>query len=425
MVKDSSLYDTLGIKPNADENEIKKAYRKMAIKWHPDKNKDNAENATKEFQKISEAFSILSDKDKRSAYDKYGLDGVNNNGGPNINPEDIFSQFFGGGGPFGGNPFGGGPFGGNSFESHFNFGGGSPQEKREDISLTLKVDLKSIYNEKVVDITFDQKIYCNNCDGTGHKNKISPKCPDCDGKGKIMRVMQMGPMITQQVQPCQSCRGTGKKKIDPSDVCKHCGGKSYNIVKKTIKLPLKNGLEENHSIQMRGEGHKFKDHNTNLIINIKIIEDNLFKRVDNNLVTSVTLELYQSLFGFNKLITLMDDKIIHISSKTPTIEGSMKVIKGKGMKNLNDGSIGDLIIKFKIKYPDSKNFTEDELSTIKNILSKNNKKELMLENNILNNKEFSSKFQKFELENFSEKQKNSKNENQKNSNSEVPECVHQ
>ena len=422
MVKDSSLYNTLGISPNANENEIKKAYKKMAIKWHPDKNKDEPEKATKEFQKISEAFSILSDKDKRSAYDKFGMDGVNDNGGPNINPEDIFSQFFGGGSPFGGNPFQGSPF-----ESHFNFGGGPQQEKREDINLTVKVDLKSIYNEKVIDITFDQKINCDKCDGTGNKNKISPKCPDCDGRGKVMRVMQIGPMITQQVQPCQSCRGTGKKKIDSSDICKQCDGKSYNIVKKTIKLPLKNGLEENHSIQMKGEGHRFKDHKTDLIINVKITEDNLFKRVDNNLITTVTLELYQGLFGFDKLITLMDDRIIHISSKTQTIDGSLKVIKGKGMKNLSNGITGDLIIKFKVKYPDLNNYSKEELNTVKNILSKNNKKELLLENNILNNKEFSSKFKKFELEEISDKQKYNKNtSNQRsNNNSEVPECVHQ
>ena len=107
MVKDSELYDRLGVSPSSNENEIKKAYRKLSVKYHPDKNPDDKENATKKFQQISEAYSVLSDSEKRQQYDQFGMDALKEGGGPSMNPEDLFSQFFGGSSPFGGgSPFG-------------------------------------------------------------------------------------------------------------------------------------------------------------------------------------------------------------------------------------------------------------------------------------------------------------------------------
>ena len=117
MVRDTKLYDRLGVDQNASDADLKKAFRKLSMKWHPDKNPDNNEEATKKFQEISEAYSILSDPEKRSKYDQIGIDFVKNqDGGPGIDPNDIFSQFFGGNSPFGGSPFG------------FNFGGQGGQE---------------------------------------------------------------------------------------------------------------------------------------------------------------------------------------------------------------------------------------------------------------------------------------------------------
>lgn len=425
MVKETTLYDRLEVPTSASESEIKKAYKKAALKWHPDKNPNNKEEANKKFQEISEAFDILSDSSKRSTYDSLGMQGVNDDG-PGINPEDIFSQFFGGGSPFGGGPFGGGPFGGNPFGPQFGgFSQNNNQTKKEDIHLNLKVDIRSIYNEKVINVTFDRKIYCKKCDGTGNKNKINPKCSACDGQGKTVRVVQMGPMISQQIQPCHVCKGTGKAPVNSNDICKECDGKSYNVSKVTIKLPLRNGLSEGHKIQLENEGHHFKDHKTNLIISLKIQDDKMFKRINDDLVTLVNLELYQAILGFNKLITHLDGKILNISSDKVTKHDSTKRIIGRGMKNLENGKTGDLIIKFKIKYPDTSKLDSNEISALKNILTKDCKNEVLLEKEILTNKDFSKQFIKCTMDELSDNQSVNSGKNNSQNEDESPGCVQQ
>ena len=180
MVRDTKLYDRLSISPTASENEIKKAYRKLSIKWHPDKNRDNKEEATRRFQEISEAYSILSDSEKRQQYDQIGMDILNNqSGGHGLDPSHIFSQFFGGNSPFGDNS----PFG-------FSFGGQQRQKKKEDITITTRVTLKQIYCEENVEIKYPQKNYCRDCDGTGSTTKRKETCDACGGKGRTVQVVR-------------------------------------------------------------------------------------------------------------------------------------------------------------------------------------------------------------------------------------------
>lgn len=370
MVRDTTLYDNLGIKPDASDSEIKKAYRKLSIKWHPDKNPTNKEKATAEFQKISEAYSILSDSDKRKQYDNFGMDFVKNQageGGHGFNPEDIFSQFFGGGG---GSPFG------------FNFGGGGQREKpKEDIQIKVQVNLEQIYNEESIEINYPQKVFCKESDGTGTKSKTNPKCPDCDGKGKKVQVVRMGPMIQQMVQDCPKCRGSGKF-IPENDKCSNCKGNGYTIRTKTIKLPLKNGLDTGNKIQLEGKGHQFKDHKTDLVILIEVKENSTFTRKGSDLITNVKLELYQALFGFDKVIKHLDGKLLHISSSSLIKDGDSKVIKGKGMPDLRNRTTGDIIINFSVKYPDPSKLSLEEKESVKNILSKNLDVETTMENKI-------------------------------------------
>jgi len=383
MVRDTILYDKLGVASNANESEIKKAYRKLSVKWHPDKNPDNKEEATKQFQNISEAYSVLSDPEKRSQYDQIGIDFVKNqSGGPSMDPSDIFSQFFGGNSPFGG---GGSPFG-------FNFGGGGEQRQRrqEDINVKLNVTLEQIYNESEVDINYPQKNYCKDCDGTGCTDKKTSMCPDCNGQGKKIQVVRMGPMIQQMVQDCQKCRSSGKY-IPESNKCQVCQGNGFNIKTKSINLPLRNGLDNGNKIQLEKRGHNLKDGKTDLIININILPNKIFKRDDSNLIMEITLELYQSLFGFDKVIKHLDDSLLHISSSSKIEDGDIKRIVNKGMTNLKNKNKGDLFIVFKVKYPSTDNYTLEEINTIKTLLSKNCKDELQQEDDIKEGKVKSSK----------------------------------
>lgn len=422
MVKETKYYDLLDIPPNSNENEIKKAYRKMSIKWHPDKNPDNKEQATKKFQEISEAYSVLSDDEKRKQYDQFGKEGMEQmNSGPDIDPNDLFSQFFGEGNPFGGNPFGGNPFGGS-----FNFQNRN-QPKKEHITNEIKIPLKSIYNEETITINYEQKIYCNDCDGTGNIHKEVPDCPHCNGTGVKTTIRRMGPMITQQTAPCNECNGTGKKNTKKEDDCKTCDGKGYTIKKQSIQLPLKNGLSTGNKIHLEGLGHSFKDYNTDLFLIIKVEEDEKFKRNGDDLVIQVQIELFQSLFGFNKIIKHIDGNLIHVSTKEITKDDSYKKIKGLGMKNMNSGRSGDLILNFKIVYPKQKIFNEDDKKSIINILSKNNQKELKLEkeikssiknSNLREDQSPNMPFKTYKMENI-------KNQVDEDNEESPPECIHQ
>lgn len=377
MVQDTKLYDCLGVSPTADENELKKAYKKLSIKHHPDKNPNNKEEATKKFQEISEAYSILSDAEKRQKYDQFGMDFVNNQGGgPDIDPSDLFSQFFGGNSPFGG----GSPFGFN-----FGSGGGPKQEQQEDVVVTLNVTLEQIYNEDSVDVNYPQKNYCKDCDGTGSIDKVKPDCTDCNGQGKKIQVVRMGPMIQQMIQDCPKCRGTGKC-VNKDKICKTCNGKSFSIKSKSIKLPLRNGLDNGNKIQLEKKGHHFKDKRTDLVIVINLLESKTFARDGPNLITEVTLELYQSLLGFDKVVKHLDGKLLHISSSSKIEDGDVKIIKNKGMNNLRNNTKGDLYIKFNVRYPNVNNYNTSEIEELKKLLAKNLDIEVQMEEDIKNGK---------------------------------------
>lgn len=373
MVRDNELYKRLGIESSASETDIKKAYRKMSIKYHPDKNPDDKEGATKKFQEISEAYTILSDQEKRQKYDQFGMDAVKEDGGgPGMNPEDIFAQFFGGGNPFGG----GSPFG-------FSFGGERQQKKNEDVIHKLKVTLKQIYCEETVEVKYIQKVYCKDSEGTGSKTKKKDKCPHCDGKGKKVQVVRMGPMIQQMVSECPHCNGTGEY-VSPENKCPSCKGNGYISKEKIVSIPLRNGLDDGNKIQLEKKGHHFKEGKTDLIIVISVIDDNDFERQGPNLITTVNLKLYQALLGFDKIIKHLDNNLLHISNSSPTEDGTFKKISGKGMVDLRTGRNGDMYIKFKIDYPNLNKLSEEEKETLKNLLSKDEEMELDMEKSIKN-----------------------------------------
>lgn len=372
MVKDNELYNRLGVSPTADKNDIKKAYRKLSIKYHPDKNPNDKDGATKKFQEISEAYSVLNDDEKRKQYDQFGMESLKEGGGPGMNPEDIFSQFFGGGNPFGeGTPFG------------FNFGQQQQHKEKEDIIVKIKVTLKQIYCEEITEVNFSQKIYCKDCNGSGSKTKTKTKCSDCNGKGKRIQMIRMGPMVTQTIQDCPKCGGKGEY-VTKENRCPTCQGVSYTVKNKSISFPLRNGLDEGNRIQMEKKGHVFIDQKTDLIIVINIIKDRFFERRGPNLITKVNIKLYQALFGFDKILKHLNNDLLHISSSSHTEDKSIKKIAGKGMKDLKNGRYGDLFIEFNIQYPDVSSFSEEEINNLKKILSKNDKIELDTEESIKN-----------------------------------------
>ena len=344
MVVDKTLYDRLEIESTASQEDIKKKSKKLLVKWHPDKNPDNIEEATKKFQEIQEALEILGTPDKRKMYDEIGMNYVKGEGPPDMNH---------------GNPFGhGGPFG-SGFPFGDMFGGfnvSAQNEQKENIIVNLNVTLEQIYKQETVEFKYNHKVYCNKCNGEGSKDCNKTVCKDCDGKGRVIKIMQMGPMIQQIVMNCETCKGKGKVILEHNK-CEVCNGNGFVNKEKTIPIPLKNGLANGFKLQLDGKGHHFKNQKTDLIVVINEEPHKLFKRKGTDLFVEVTLKLYQALFGFDKVLVHLDGRKLHLHSTGKTNFNSIKKISQEGMVDLRTGVKGDLIIKFNIELPTITNET--------------------------------------------------------------------
>lgn len=376
MVKDTILYDRLEISPDSSEAQIKKAYNKLSKQWHPDRHvnspPDVKEQATGKFQEIGQAKEILLDAEKRQIYDQVGMDmfknGMDNtdaHGGPN--PFADFGNIFGAGFPFGGmGGMGGMP------------GMGPRQSAPEDIVEKIDVTLEQIYNEETVNFSYKQKVYCGKCDGEGSKDGKTTKCISCDGKGMKVNIMRMGNMIQQSVGECGVCKGKGKI-IEDSNKCETCTGKCYTVKDKTIQIPLKSGLSHGNKINLSGKGHQFKNTKTDLILVINEKPHGVFKRLDNNLFIDIDLKLYQGLFGFDKVISHLDGRKLHLSSSGKTDFNSVRKIVGEGMKSLQTGNKGDLFVRFNIELPNFISLPGETKTQLKSILQSFDKQEVNTE----------------------------------------------
>ncbi|RKP11599.1 DnaJ domain-containing protein, partial [Piptocephalis cylindrospora] len=240
MVKETALYEALGVSPDASESDLKKAYRKLALKYHPDKNPD----AGDKFKEISHAYEVLSDSQKREVYDRFGeagLSGEGGMGGGGVSPEDLFAQLFGGGG---GGFFGGGGPGGSSRHS-------GPR-KGKDVGHGLKVTLEDLYKGKTSKLALQRNIICKKCDGKGGKAGAVKSCSTCNGQGVRLTIRQMGPMIQQVQQTCPDCRGEGEI-INQKDRCKDCLGKKVISERKVLEVHVDKGMKGGQRITFTGE----------------------------------------------------------------------------------------------------------------------------------------------------------------------------
>ena len=358
----SDYYTILGLQKNANDNDIKKAYRKLAMKYHPDKN-PNDKQAEEKFKEISEAYSVLSDPEKRKIYDKYGKEGLNQQGGMNFDANDIFKHFFGGG------------FDDDNFNPFSNFFGGSfnqssykqpKKQKGRDIISQLKVELKDLYNGK----TFKRKVtherICKTCEGTGSKDKIKPiTCPECNGKGIKMTIHRQGfTQIMQQTQ-CSFCNGTGKySKI--TNKCLKCKGNKTVIEEKILEIKIKPGTEENERIIFKGEADEYPDIIPGDIIFVtQVTNNNGYLRIGDNLYHKQKIPLKQALCGCSFIIKTLDDRILECYTDDVIKPNQKMKINNEGFIIKDTKLKGDLIIEFEIEFP-----TKSEVSVIKTDLTK-------------------------------------------------------
>ena len=345
-------YDVLGVSKTATPTEIKKAYRKLAMKYHPDKNPGNKESEEK-FKQIAQAYEVLSDEEKRKKYDTFGKDGLNNH--QFASAQDIFSRFFGGGG---GGVSGGG---GGIFNFFNNMSARSGPRKTSTVNFHLGVTLKEFYQGIVKKINVQRNRNCTDCEGRGIRKDATPQpCPVCKGTGFIIRNLQMGPRIqTRQQQMCYHCNGD-KMIAAPSDYCKNCAGKKVVKDVKQIKINVMPGSSEGDIISFPREADEAPGWiagDINIVLKEKKDKDyDMWQRKGNDLIYNTKITLKEALTGYTLEISHLSGKELYVENHGEVIyPGCRRNICNRGMPIKSpEGRIsgyGDLILIFQVQFP--------------------------------------------------------------------------
>lgn len=378
-------YDILGINKESSESEIKKAYHKLALKWHPDKNLDNKEEAEKMFKNISEAYDVLGNKEKKELYDSHGIDGLNNpnemDGGRRGNyssPDDIFNMFFGNNDPFH-------AFNNNGFFQHHQnirtqFNNHQQNSKVDPKIIHIPISLKEFYSGTKKKVTIKIKNICPNCNGIGGTNLSV--CNECNGIGVKIINRMIGPGMMQRIQThCGTCNGS--KKIAESD-CEPCNKNGTITVEKQFLLNIEPGLihDDKKIFASMGDESCGCDRGDIIFILKESGNDMKYTRIGNDLVYYYNITLAQSIIGTYVDFIFIDDTHITYKEEHMIKNNSFHIIRGKGMPNKN-GSYGDLYVVYNVEYPNKK-LSVSEKEILGNMLDPNYKK-YEDENNEYNN----------------------------------------
>lgn len=354
MVKTTKYYDTLGVSPSSSESELKSAYRKLALKYHPDKNPD----AGDKFKEISHAYEVLSDSQKREVYDQYGEEGLNGEG-PGMSAQDIFSQFFGGG-------FFGGAGG-------FGASGGRPKGPRRgaDMDFALGVTLEDLYQGKSTKIAVQKHVICDKCAGKGGKADSVKSCGGCNGTGVRVTIRQLGPMIQQMQSACNECGGEGEI-IKEKDRCKGCSGKKVLIEKKIHEVFVEKGMADGQKIKFSGEADQAPGTVPgDVIVVINEKPHDFFKRNGKDLHCKVRIDLVTTLAGGSFTIKHLDGRVLQsiILPGEVIKPDEVRIIEGEGMPEYKRPfSKGDLYVQFELIFPPPNWADEATIKKLESIL---------------------------------------------------------
>ncbi|XP_003747303.1 dnaJ homolog subfamily A member 1 [Galendromus occidentalis] len=330
MVKETKFYDILGVKPNVTNDELKRAYKKLALKYHPDKNPNEGEK----FKLIAAAYETLSDPEKRKIYDRGGEQALKEGGGGGggfHNPFDIFEMFFGGGG-----------------------GGGRRRANRgRDKAHPVSVSLEELYNGSVRKMALRKRVICQACEGKGGKN-VSV-CSSCKGQGVVIRVVQIAPGMVQQSQSiCDDCSGQGEN-CAPGDRCKVCDGQKTIQERKILEVHIDKGMEQGQKIPFVGEGDQEPGMEPgDVIFVVDEKEHETFAREGLDLSMKMEISLTEALCGFQRPIKTLDNRMLVITQMPGDVikHGDIKCIMNEGMPTYkNPFEKGRLIVQFAVKFP--------------------------------------------------------------------------
>lgn len=362
-------YEILGVSKTADDNEIKKAFRKKAMEFHPDRNK--APDAEEKFKEVNEAYEVLSDKNKRATYDQFGHDGLNSQGfhSEGFDPFDIFNQFFGGnsGGRSGGfedifgSFFGGGGFG---------FGGHQEEDEMNPnlmVSITISFIESILGAQKKIEYSIDSE--CEDCHGTGAQDSPDAikTCSECSGRGYVVisKKTMLGTMQSQSI--CRTCNGQGKEILKK---CKKCNGKKFNKEKQIIDISIPPGIKNNENFAISGRGNKVNGKKGTLYVNVKVMPSKIFERKNNDIYVIVKVDPIQAIVGGDvEIPTPYGIKKIKI--KPFTKHDDIITISGHGIKsNRSFVSDGDLLAV--VQYTSPAKYSSKELDALKKFAKETN-----------------------------------------------------
>ena len=333
-------YEVLGVSKGAAEREIKKAYKRLAMKYHPDRTAGDKALEEK-FKEIQEAYEILNDKEKRAAYDQFGHAGVDPNRGAGAGAADfgdIFGDVFG-------DIFGGGR------------GGGRRRARQgADLRYNLDMTLEEAVRGKTVEIKVPTYVECDACDGSGAKKGTSPTtCPTCHGNGQVQ--MRQGFFAVQQT--CPTCSGKGQIISDP---CRKCHGQGRVEETKTLSVKVPAGVDTGDRIRLSGEGEAGEAGAPpgDLYVQVNVRDHDIFVRDENNLYCEVPLGFTMAALGGELEVPTLDGQVkLKIPAETQT--GKMFRLRGKGVKSVRSGAVGDLMCKVVVETPVNLNSAQIEL----------------------------------------------------------------
>ena len=331
---DKDFYEILGVQRNASDDEIKKSYRKLAMKYHPDRNKDDKESERK-FKEVSAAYEILKDSEKRSAYDQYGHDAFRQGGmggGQGFGDfgggfSDIFEEFFGGG------------FGGQSRQR-------GPQ-RGNDLRYNMSVSLQEAYSGKKSQIRIPSYEGCDLCSATGSADKSGPStCSTCGGQGKVRSTQGFFSIE----RPCPTCGGEGSSIKNP---CLKCSGTGQVKKQKTISVTIPAGVDTGTRIRISGEGEPGQRGagNGDLYIFVEVQKDKLFEREEENIFCQIPISITTAILGGDVEVPTIEGKKARLNIPPGTQSETQFRLKGKGTSILRQTRRGDMYVEANVEIP--------------------------------------------------------------------------
>ena len=349
-------YEVLGVSKGASDDEIKKAYRKLAKKYHPDMNPGDKEAEAK-FKEVNEAYSVLSDEQKRARYDQFGHAGVDPNygaGGPgggfggfdmgDIDLGDIFGSFFGGGG-----------FGG--------FGGGGARRNGPQKGESLRANLTITFEEAAFgcekEINLNRTEECDECHGSGcQPGTTAETCPDCRGTGVVRVQQRTGGFAFSSTAACTRCRGTGKIIHSP---CKSCGGSGSVKKSKRITVTIPAGIDDGQAVSLQGQGNAGKNGGPagDLIVGVRVKPHPQFRRDGTTVLYEQPVTFFQAAMGAELEIPTIDGKVKY-TLPAGTQTGTTFRLRGKGIPELRGRGRGDQYVTIRVQVPTSMNAEQKE-----------------------------------------------------------------